>query len=222
MKALLTLVSTIALTGAVSQGQNLLSNGDFNSPNSIAVPDSWTTWSYGGGYANHEIISPSASVQGIYDGSYQMTLGAANTSGGGGVFQIVPATAGASYTLSVDAGAQNWWLPTGQIRLFFLDASSTQLGLTQIDTTDSLHNGSDGGTGDHYDTGVAYQNWSLSAIAPEGTTQAKVEFAGYGGGSAWFDNAVLTVVPEPGTIGLLLCGSTLLLAQRVRRNTCRS
>ena len=162
-----------------------LTNGNFNSPNSSAPPTGWTTWTFGGGYANHEIISPAPGVFGNYDGTYQVTLGAANTSGGGGVYQIVSATAGTSYTLSVDAGAQDWWMPTGEIRLFFLDASDTQLSLATINTTDGIH------SPDKYDVGVACQNWSLTEIAPAGTTQAKVELAGFGGGSAWFDNAVL-------------------------------
>jgi hypothetical protein len=42
-----------------------------------------------------------------------------------------------------------------------------------------------------YDVGVPYQEWTNSAVSPAGTTQVKVEFAGYGGGSCWFDNAVL-------------------------------
>jgi hypothetical protein len=194
------------LSASAVQGQNLLLNGDFNSPATTAAPDSWSTWSFGGGYANHEIISPSPGVSGNYDGSFQMTIGAGNTSGGGGVYQVVAASEGLDYTLSVDAGAQNWWLPTGQIRLFFLDAGDNQLGLTQINTTDGIH------SPDQYDTGVAYQNWSFSAIAPAGTTQAKVEFAGYGGGSVWFDNAVLTAqaVPEPGALAIMAVGLGLV------------
>ena len=213
MKRLIMLLSAVALTASVTRGQNLLLNGDFNSPTTVAAPDVWSIWTYGGGYANHEIITPAASVLGNYDGTYQMTIGAANTSGGGGVYQTIAATAGLNYELGVQAGAQDWWLPTGQIRLFFYDASNTQLALTQINVTDSIH------APDQYNVGVAYQYWSLSALAPAGTTQAKVEFAGYGGGSVWFDNASLTVVavPEPGTVAMLAVGSVVLLACRPRR-----
>jgi hypothetical protein len=118
-----------------------------------------------------------------------------------------------TYTLSVDAGAQNWWLPTGQIRLFFLDSGNNQLGATQINSTDGIH------SPDQYETGVAYQTWNLNALAPAGTTQAKVEFAGYGGGSAWFDNAILTVqaVPEPGSMAIMATGFGLLFALQVHR-----
>jgi hypothetical protein len=207
------LILLAALAASAAQGQNLLLNGDFNSPASTAAPTGWITWSYGDGYANHELITPAAGVSGNYDGSYQMTLGAANTTDGGGVYQIVSATAGLDYTLSVAAGAQNWWLPTGQIRLFFLDADNNQLALTQINTTDGIH------SPDQYDVGVAYQNWMLEAVAPAGTTQAKVEFAGYGGGSVWFDNAVLTVqaVPEPGSLAIMAAGLGLLGTIQIRR-----
>ena len=192
------LTAAVALTTYT----NLLTNGNFNSPTSTAAPAGWTTWTYGAGYANHQLLTSSVLIDmqdgtvhpnntGIYDGSYQMTLGAANTSDGAGVYQIVPATAGLNYSVSSAAGAQGWWLPTGQIRLFFLGATNNQLSETIVDTTDSLHNSSNGGLGDLYDIGVAYQNWNLNVVAPAGTTQAKVEFAGYGGGSCWFDNAVL-------------------------------
>src|SRR6266568_6411256 len=115
MKRTSMILLVVALATSITQGQNLLLNGDFNSPNSSAVPDNWSLWSFGGGYSNHEIIAPAPSVLGNYDGSYQMTLGAANTSGGAGVYQTIAATEGLTYSLNVTAGAQNWWLPTGQI-----------------------------------------------------------------------------------------------------------
>jgi hypothetical protein len=121
-----------------------------------------------------------------------MTLGANAADGsGGGVYQIVGGVSNVQYTLIVDAGVQAWWLPTGYIRLIFLNASSVGLATNVVDTTDSLHNSSNGGLGDMYDVGVPWQEWTNSAVSPAGTTQIKVEFAGYGGGSCWFDNAVL-------------------------------
>jgi len=169
--------SVLSLTAS-----NLLTNGNFNSPASAANPNGWTTWTYGGGYANHEVISPAPGVQGNYDGSYQMTCGAANTSGGGGVYQIVPAGAGLVYALSVSSGVQNWWLPAGEFRLFFLDAGSNPLATNIDSVTTGLSS---------YDVGKPYQPYQMSAAAPPGTAFAKAEFAGFGGGSVWFDNAVL-------------------------------
>lgn len=181
---------------ASSTPASLLTNGNFNTPGSTNTPTGWTTWTFEGGYADHELLTSTQLIDmehgtvypdntGIYDGTYQMTCGCNGTSGGGGVYQIVAVTPGMEYTLSVESGAEGWWLPLGQIRLFFLDADDNQLGLIQINTTDDIH------SPDQYDIGVPYQNWSLSAVAPAEATQVKVEFAGYGGGSVWFDNAVL-------------------------------
>jgi hypothetical protein len=172
------LTASLLLSPAVSW----LTNGNFNSPASIATPTAWTTWTFGGGYANHEVITPAASVLGDYDGTYQMTCGAGNTSGGGGIYQIVPAGAGLVYSLSVESGAQNWWWPYGEARLFFLDANSNPLATNVIIVTTGINND---------DVGKPYQPYQLSAVAPAGAGLAKVEFAGYGGGSVWFDNAVL-------------------------------
>jgi endoglucanase len=192
------------LTASVLTGTfiSLLTNGNFNSPNSASTPANWTTWTVGGsGYANHEIVTanltngsaiPPPNNTGNYDGTYEMSLGATAADGsGGGVYQIVGGSQNVPFTLIVDAGAQAWWLPTGQIRLIFLNASSVGLETNVVDTTDSLHNSSNGGLGDIYDIGVPWQEWSNSAVSPAGTTQVKVEFAGYGGGTCWFDNAVL-------------------------------
>jgi len=176
---------------------NLLSNANFNAPASTAGPTGWTAWTVGGhGYANHEILTSGELVDtsdggagapnntGDYDGSYQMSLGATAADGsGGGVYQIAGGAPNVQYNLVVDGGAQGWWWPTGQIRLFFLNTSGVGLATNIITTTGGI---------DSYNYGVVYQPWTNSAVSPAGTTQVKVEFAGYGGGTCWFDNAVLT------------------------------
>jgi aryl-phospho-beta-D-glucosidase BglC (GH1 family) len=172
------LLASVPPTPPVSR----LANGNFNSPNSTTTPTGWTTWTYGAGYANHEVITPAASVLGNYDGTYQMTLGAANTTDIGGTYQTVSATAGLTYYLSVNSGVQNWWWPYGEMRLFFYDAGMNGLQTNILSVTTGIT---------AYDTGKPYQQYQLSATAPVGTTQAKVEFVGHGGGSVWFDNAVL-------------------------------
>ncbi len=179
----------IAQTRSITNFVNRLTNGGFT----VAM-DGWTKWTTNGGWANREIpgkLQPTNSNYwpagvGVYDGTPQLTCGG-GSGASGGAYQIVPAVAGSQYTLALQAGAENWWLPTGEIRLFFLDAANQQLALTTVKTTDSIHNP------DRYDVGVPYQNWSLTATAPAGTTKAKVELTNpVGTGSAWFDNVSLT------------------------------
>jgi glucosylceramidase len=174
---------------------NLLINGDFNAPYSGAPPDNWTTWTYGGGWANHE------NNGGVtLDGSYYMVIGGfANQ--GGGAYQVIPGTAGRTYTLSVQSGADSWWLPYGEMRLFFLDASANQLAAQVQSTVDPAVYGT------NYDIPHPWGDYSLTAIAPPGTTQMKVEFAEpNGAGSVWFENALLT---ESSSLPWLASGTTL-------------
>ena len=204
-------LATIGLTVSLAHA-NLLVNGDFNNPGSVTAATAWSTWSYGGGWANHQ-NNTSGPLDGV-DGSYYMACGGAG-SAGGGVYQIVPGTAGNDYTLSVDAGAQAWWRPQGEMRLFFLDAASNVLSSTNPVIVD---------TGPGFDTGKPWANHSLSMVSPAGTTQVKVEFAmnGNDGGSVWFDNAVLTVVPEPSTLALVAGSLVALLGYRSRRGNRRA
>jgi hypothetical protein len=202
---------TIGLTVSLAHA-NLLLNGDFNNPNSVASATNWSTWSYGGGWANHQ-NNTSGPLDGV-DGSYYMACGGAG-SAGGGVYQIVPGTAGTDYTLSVDAGAQAWWRPQGEMRLFFLDAASNVLSSTNPVIVD---------TGPGYDTGKPWANYSLSMLSPAGTTQVKVEFAmnGIDGGTVWFDNADLEVVPEPSSLALVAGSLVAFLGYRSRRGNRRA
>jgi hypothetical protein len=67
--------------------------------------------------------------------------------------------------------------------------------------------------GQNYDIAHPWASYSETATAPVGTTQIKVEFAEPNGtGSVWFENAVLSVVPEPGILSLAAAGTALLLA----------
>ena len=197
MKAIIPLLSAAYLVVASAGAQNLLINGDFNSPNGSDAPDSWSLWPYGGGWANHQNDAHT------FDGSFYMAVGGGNAgSSGGGLFQIVGALAETTYTLSVESGVDAWWWPQGEMRLFFLDASNNTLADNRLDVTTAI-------TG--YDTGLPWNLYTLTATAPEGTTQAKIEFASQSGtGTVFFDNAVFTAVPEPGALALLAVGSAFL------------
>jgi hypothetical protein len=174
---------------------NLLLNGDFNSPNSGASPDNWTTWvAPGGGWANHE-----NKVGITYDGSYYMVVGGFEDEGGG-CFQTVPATAGAVYELSVLSGADPWWLPYGEMRLFFLNAADNTVGSTARPTLNPPDYGED------LDIPHPWERYSLTATAPAGTTRVKVEFMSTGTGSIWYENARLAELVS----GPALAGATTL------------
>jgi hypothetical protein len=205
---------------------NLIANGNFNAGSS-----GWSTFSYGGGWVSFEIPGklsgttstswPSGWPEGagtnaagtgpLYDGTLQLTCGGFS-SAGGFAWQTIAAAPNIPYTLTVQGGAENWWLPTAQIRLWFLDAGSSIITSNFVSTTDSLHNGSNGGQGDKYDTGVPYQTWTNSAISPAGTKFLKVELCNpIGTGSAWFDNAYLTAPIDPPVIANLYPNGIQLL-----------
>jgi hypothetical protein len=203
MKQILVLLSALGLTAGAVQAQNLLLNGDFNSPNSGAAPDNWNPWAWGTGWANHQNDATS------FDGSYYVAVGATSwNSGGGGVYQTVTGiAAGQSYALSVESGAQAWWKPVGYMTMMWLDGSSTQISQDQLKVVDPAS----------YDVGAPWTYQTLTAVAPSGAAQVKVEFANYNGqGTVWFDNATLTVVPEPSALGLVAGGLGLLLGLRRR------
>jgi glucosylceramidase len=183
-KTIKTAIVILTLLAWISPVQaNLLSNGTFNDPASGAWPTGWTGWTTGTtGWANHE---NNAGVS--YNGSYYIVCGATGwDTGAGGFSQTVPATAGMKYTLSVLSGADAWWLPYGEMRMFFLNASNAQVGQAVRATVDPAV------YGQNYDIPHPWARYTLTATAPAGTTQVKVEFSEpHGQGSVWFENAVL-------------------------------
>jgi hypothetical protein len=208
MKKISVLISVLTFAAGLANAQNLLLNGDFNSPGTGTVPDNWTTWAWGGGWATRQISTPPSLTPDAPDGSYYMANGG-GSSAGGGEFQTVAGTAGLDYQLTVDSGAQAWWLPYGEMRMFFLDASSTQLAQSIQPTIDPAV------YGQNYDIAHPWSSYTLSAVAPANTAFIKVEFASPNGtGTVWFDNAVLTAVPEPSILAMLAAGSLGLLGWR--------
>jgi hypothetical protein len=177
-------------------------NGNFDLPASGSPPTGWTGWSWGSGWANHE---NKAGVS--YDGSYYLVCGGNNAgSGGGGFYQTVAAAGGLTYTLSVQSGADAWWLPYGEMRLFFLDSTGTQIGQAVKGTVDPAI------YGQNYDIAHPWASYSITTNAPQGTAQIKVEFAEPNGtGSVWFENADLeSSVPFPATTHVSPDGTILM------------
>jgi hypothetical protein len=225
---LASVVSILWGGSAVASTNNLLANANFN-----AGSAGWSTFTYGGGYASFEVPGPltgttptsygtgswpqgagtnAAGTGPLYDGTLQLTCGAGSGSAGGFAWQTVAGAPNVQYTLTIQAGAQNWWLPTGEIRLWFLDANSAVISSNFVETCNSLHNSSNGGMGDLYDTGVPYQNWTNSATSPAGTAFIKVELCNPNGtGSAWFDDANLTAPINPPVISNLYPDGSVLL-----------
>jgi hypothetical protein len=181
--ALLTLLGVLLLFASPgARAANILYNGNFNLPAGGAIPTGWTATNWSNGWANHE-----NNVGVTYDGSYYIVCGGMNNgTGGGGFYQTVAGTGGDIFTLSVLSGADAWWLPYGEMRMFFLDASSVQIGSAVRGTVDPAV------YGNNYDIAHPWANYTLIAVAPPSTAFVKVEFAEPNGtGSVWFDNAIL-------------------------------
>jgi len=223
------LVATVVLGTAVhvvASTNNLLVNGNFN--NGLT---GWSTWT-DGGWVNAEVPGkltgttpttwPSAWPGGagtnasgtgpLYDGSLQLTVGQGGAGSGSYANQTVAAAENVQYTLTVQGGADSWWLPYGEARMFFLDASDNVLSNSVVRTTDSIHNEFNGGLGDFYDVGVPYQSFTNIATSPAGTKKIKVELCNpVGNGSTWFDSAVLTAPINPPVISQVYPNGTVLL-----------
>lgn len=227
--AVLFVAALIAAGSVQASTNNLLVNGSFNSGST-----GWSTFTYGGGYVSFEIpakiagttINPPTWPTGwpggagtntavipnapVYDGTLQLTCGAASGNAGGFAWQTIAAAPGVPYTLTVQAGAENWWLPTGEIRLWFLDANNDVISSNFVETCLSVNNPALGIA--LYDVGVPYQNWTNTATSPAGTAFLKVELCNPNGtGSAWFDNAYLTAPINPPIIANLYPNGSLLL-----------
>ena len=211
---------------------NLLANGSFNSGIT-----GWSTYTFGSGsYVSVEIPSalvgtstnppnwptgwPAGAgtnyaanpVTPLYDGTLQLTCGASAANAGGYAWQIVAGSPGVTYTLTCQAGAQNWWLPTGEIRLWFLDSTNGIISSNFVETCLSVNNPNTNPIVALYDTGVPYQNWTNVATAPPSTVYVKVELCNPNGtGSAWFDNVVLTSPNSPPVIANLYPDGSVLL-----------
>jgi PEP-CTERM motif len=221
MKRIVTLFAITCSAATIASAQNLLGNADFNTPNNAGpnpAPAPWTTWTWpdwNGAWANQQNDGSA------FDGTPYMAVGNWNgTAYSTGFYETVGATAGVSYQLSVESGAQAWWRPEGEMRLIFLDAGNNVLAQHTVVTVDP-------NSWSANDQGQPWNLFSLAATAPVNTTQAKAEFVmnggqvgAAGGGTVWFDNASLSVVPEPGTVALAAAGAALLLAhtRRTRRS----
>ena len=180
---------------------DLLSNGDFalgldrDNPGDGLDPVDWSAWNSSGGWNNRETNGNPV------EGDYLVAAGAA-TGYGAGFFQDVALADNQDwFKLSVDASLDGWWLNSGYIKMEFIDATDAQIGAVE-----SPHFSQP-----DYDQGVPWAKYSLYGQAPAGTTTVRAVLGTYGeGGTARFDNAELTIVPEPATLALLGLGGLVL------------
>lgn len=206
MRSTLVLAATVgaglivsALAGTASA--SLLVNGDFSlGSTGTTDPDTQALgWSHAwsGGW-----ISREQHAEGLDPTNYHYSMG--NTGGiNNAVFQsvLVPDD-GATYELAADMGMAQWWKPDAFLKIEFKDAADAIISSVQ---TDIFANGYDG------NVNQPWANRSVIASAPAGTASITVVLSAVGeGGNTRWDNAVLTVVPEPASLGLLgLAGLTL-------------
>ena len=116
----------------------------------------------------------------------------------------MPVTAELTYSLKVDSATEGWWNPEGKIGLQFKDAGGNNLQNYELVVA-------------NYANSLPWTTYTLTGTAPANAASVNIDLKFYGGGSVMFDNAYLTLVPEPGTLSLAAAGAVLLWAQS-RRN----
>lgn len=185
----------------------LLTNGNFNlDADADGKPDAWTSWSYGA--ESFTAYNPGSNsfardaTPFVNAGNYGAWF-----ENGGGWYQVVGAVAGDTYAASIDSSTEAWDNMNADLRLIYLDASSTEISRTVVNLA-------------NYEPNKPWATYTLSGTAPAGTTQVKFEVATNGArGSALFDNATLTdltAVPEPASLAAIVVAGVAASCRRRR------
>ncbi|MEI8293445.1 MAG: PEP-CTERM sorting domain-containing protein [bacterium] len=221
------LVMTSSLTASA---QNLLVNGGFDSPSSLGAADStWNSmsfwffsanvssptpssllggyWTYEQAHSNYDSLVSDSSINAS---DYCVSLGGGGADLGGSITQSFNATAGSTYTASLDVGYVGAREPVG-VRFSILDSNNSNQAVSFLDVSTSLSNfpASD----------FTFATFSFQFTAPSTNLAFKVEDISFWGYSTdvLINNASVAPVPEPSTDALLATGALLLCGTFLRR-----
>jgi len=225
----------LLITGSNVQAQNLLTNGDLNLASAGGqlgnTPTGWTALSFkdvsgafndgmsSEAFANANTPDPGGAF-GLFFKPFQGQL-ATGDKVSSTLFQNVPATAGQRYTLTGWAGAGAGYIglsdPTvqSQFTLSFYNGASQIGSATVLDLKAAgLTSGA----------GFGYQPFTVSALAPAGTTSVRatanmLEAYGNpaGGDQAFVVDYFSLTVPEPASLGLIGLSGLVLTTRRSRK-----
>lgn len=193
---LLTLL--LGWTPAVAAGENLLTNGGFESGNG-SLPDGWASFLPGGGAA---VFTWDASVRSA--GAHSVRID--HPSSGPAMWQqVVAVQPGRVYTLSGDVAFREVTAP-GRcgLQLVFRDAADGILRFVNYPT--------------HTGTRVFAPDFPspLKVRAPAGAVKAEVNLLLNGPGTAWFDEVFFGPTPTGSLSGTVTSGGAPLEGARVR------
>jgi PEP-CTERM motif len=222
--------AALALSASSVQAQNLLINGDFEDAGGFTA-NPITPATVNEGWANFGASQSDMSASIDYPESGDYTLAAVNGAGNNwnpqGAYQIVSGPsiiAGTTYTFSSyflqDTAFTGTYGTPIALQIQFASLSPTNTFTSLSSTTWGFgDNGSQDGSIPALNT---WYQGSVTATAPVGTQYALVYLFFMDNGqtandTVYFDNASLTVVPEPATLSLVgvgLASSFLLIRRR--------
>lgn len=196
LRTLVAIAVAVALCQAASA--NLLLNGDFAEPGTggqfgTVTISNWTAYGTSGWYAND------------IDSQYAAKIWAPDT----GMYQDWTAMAGQEYTLSVQGyqtAGEQLTTEAAYLKVEWFDSGYGALGQSVLDTM----------TGS--DPVGSWNTLNGNAVAPANAAHGRITLGlqdADGAGAVFFDNAVVDVVPEPGTLALFSLG--ILGFLRLRR-----